>query len=95
MRLEDLARAVVANWEGGDLAAAVRELSAHLDEITENRERFKHEIDEASNRYGDDNLSIDDDCFISDCGDGVGVWVSAWVFVPGENYGKDYDDEEA
>lgn len=95
MLLEDLARAVVANWETGDLAAAVRELSSYLDSLAADRERFKQQIAEASSRYADDNISVDgDDCLISDCGDDVGVWVSAWVFVPGENYGKDDEEEE-
>ncbi|TBR75368.1 MAG: hypothetical protein EPN64_13070 [Burkholderiaceae bacterium] len=78
--LEQLAQKVVACWESGDLAAAVRELSKQLREIREEREAHEETIATARKTHANDDLEIDDEPMISEGDDGV--WVSAWVWVP-------------
>ena len=41
------------------------------------------QIAAARDLYATDEINIDDDATISDCGDGS-VWVSAWVYVNAE-----------
>jgi hypothetical protein len=81
-RLIEAARAVMANWERGDLAAAVRELAAALP--PEAPEAIR---DSAAELYAGNDIEIDDVAYLSE-GDG-GTWVSAWVWMP-----CDSSDEE-
>ena len=78
--LRTLAAAVVANWEKGDLATAVREMSAHLDVLTADRNNCRSAVDSARTTYSDGDVSFDD------CPDVApaegGAHVAAWVWVP-------------
>lgn len=78
--LEDLARAVVANWEKGDLAGAVSALATALRQMEHDREDVSGSIHRALELYGSDDCNIDEAPLISFANEGV--WVSAWVWVP-------------
>lgn len=79
LHLESAARDVVRKWETGDLAAAVRELSAVLDGLEVDRVDYAEAIDVARRHTGTDEIEVDDDPLVSVGEDGT--WVSAWVFV--------------
>lgn len=65
-RLERLAREVVTRWECSNLAEAVRALDRHLQEIAEERERYRDLIERVIDLYADDDIEIDaDSTFIS------------------------------
>lgn len=86
LAIETSARAVVAAWEKGDLAATVRTMAKQLDEISREREAFADQI-AIARRQTDDELEIDDGPIVS-VGD-AGVWVQAWVWVPIEDEEED------
>lgn len=61
--LEQLAAAVVDHWDHGDLAARVRALSEHLNELRSDRVRYQAAIDFARDHYAvpsDDDIEVDD-----------------------------------
>jgi len=81
LTLERLARAVVACWERGDLAAAVRTLDQRLQEIANERVKHQNLIERAIGIYADDDIDIDpDDTFIS--GSAEGASVMGWLWMP-------------
>lgn len=83
LTLERLARDVIASWEHGDLAAAVRALDERLREIAADRVRHRDLIERAIGIYADDDIDIDaDDTFIS--GSDEGAFVMAWLWMPGD-----------
>lgn len=91
-RLINAARAVVDNWERGDLAGAVRYLDGVLDDITPSS---ADERDLARQRHCNDEINVDEDALVSRCGEPEdGLWVQAWVWIPGSEpkpepeYGK-------
>ncbi|WP_447774041.1 hypothetical protein [Variovorax boronicumulans] len=78
--LESLAREVVARWERGDLAEAVRELDLHLQGIAEDRERHRDLIERAVGLYANDDIEIDADrTFIAASQEGA--FVMGWLWV--------------
>ncbi len=79
LKIETAAREVVKNWEKGDLAGAVRELSKALTEIDEARTKHAAAIAVARQQCNDE-LEIDDEPLLSDSENGV--WVGAWIYVP-------------
>lgn len=80
LALEAAAREVVAKWENGDLAQAVRQLDAALKEIDQGRLDHEETIETARRTHVSDDLAIDEEPLVS-AGE-KGIWVSAWVFVP-------------
>ena len=83
MLLETLSRNVIASWESGDLAGAVRDLDNYLKEVDAERQRHELTISAARSHYeepSDHDIEIDDEPLLS-IGEN-GVWVSAWVHVP-------------
>jgi hypothetical protein len=79
--IESAAREVVKNWEKGDLAAAVRELSDVLKKIDQDRINHAGAIAIARAQVNDE-LEIDDEPLIAASENGA--WVSAWIWVPSE-----------
>ena len=80
--LEQLATAVVDNWDRCDLAASVRALSEHLKELHNDRLRHQASIAFARDHYAvpsDDDIEIDEAPLTSASHEGV--WISAWVWV--------------
>lgn len=80
--IEQLATEVVARWEEGDLAASVRALAEHLEELRADRQHHQAAIDFAREHYAllsDDDIEIDDTPLTSASHEGV--WVSAWLWV--------------
>lgn len=80
--LEQLATKVVETWDRGDLAASVRALSEHLEELRADRQRHEASIACARDHYAmpsDDDVEIDDAPLTSASHEGV--WVSAWLWV--------------
>lgn len=80
--LINAAKAVVNNWETGDLAGAVFGLDSALLNI---EQASPEEIDVARETYvegSNDDIEIDDDALRSRSPNGV--WVQAWVYVPNE-----------
>lgn len=85
MLLELLARNVIASWDSGDLARAVREMGEYLEEMDAVRKRHGFTIAAARGDYedpSDSTIEIDDDPLLSVGEDGV--WVSAWVYIPND-----------
>lgn len=80
------AKAVMENWESGDLAEAVRKLSDAVKEAEEARADTE-EIQRARNLYGNDECEIDDDAQASRA-PGEGVWVQAWVWLSEDDCGE-------
>ncbi|PIF73744.1 hypothetical protein CLU95_0843 [Variovorax sp. 54] len=82
--LEGLAREVVARWERGDLAQAMRALDRHLQDVAEDRVRHADLIERAVDLYQDDDIQIDaQGSFISESETGEkGVFVMGWLWVP-------------
>jgi len=77
------ARAVVDKWESGDLAAAVRALSAALPEGSEPVIAAPEQIAAAKDFTGwSDDLKFDEAAEISHA-DG-GHWISCWQWIPEE-----------
>lgn len=81
LKIETAAREVVKNWEKGDLAGAVRELSKALTEIDEARTKHAAAIAVARQQCNDE-LEIDDVPLLSVSENGV--FVGAWVYVPNQ-----------
>ncbi|MCR6481041.1 hypothetical protein NU688_33125 [Variovorax sp. ZS18.2.2] len=87
LKLERLAKDVVARWDSGDLAGAVRALDAHLQELATWRTDHAARIEAARDLWANDNCEIDDEPLISpgapDEGGGelVGCFIGAWVWV--------------
>lgn len=80
--LEQLATQVVENWDRGDLAARVRALSDHLEDLRNDRRRHQAAIAFARDHYAvpsDDDIEIDDAPLTSASHEGV--WISAWLWV--------------
>ena len=76
------AKAVVENWEHGDLAGAVSRLDMALLNI---EQASFEEIEAARETYvegSNDDIEIDDEALRSRSPNGV--WVQAWVYVPNE-----------
>jgi hypothetical protein len=89
--LVDAAREVVANWENGDLAGAVKALEDALDTVTPAAQPLR---DLASNHAYEkmrDGLEVDDVAFTSEA-DG-GIWVSSWLWIPDEMLPPDSEGE--
>ena len=85
MLLELLARNVIASWDSGDLARAVREMGEYLEEMGAARKRHGFTIVAARSNCAEPSggeIEIDDDPLLS-VGEN-GVWVSAWVHVPND-----------
>lgn len=81
LTLERLARDVVASWEHGDLAAAVRALDQRLQEIANDRVTHADLIERAIGIYADDDIDVDpDDTFISASDEGA--FVMGWLWMP-------------
>jgi hypothetical protein len=81
LMLERLARDVVARWEHGDLAQAVRALDQCLQAIAGDRVRHLDLIERAIGIYADDDIDIDaDDTFISESEEGA--FVMGWLWMP-------------
>ena len=81
LRLERLAREVVARWERGDLAQAVRALDHCLQEIAEDRVRHAELIERAIGVYQSDDCDIDaDDTLIFQ--NEEGAFVMGWLWMP-------------
>jgi hypothetical protein len=78
----DAAKAVVANWEKGDLADAVRTLDAALQDVAFATSK---EIQRARDEYQTDEIEIDGDAYASHCDGDAGMWVSAWVWLAAED----------
>ncbi|MFZ3120385.1 MAG: hypothetical protein WA159_18945 [Variovorax sp.] len=82
LTLDGLARDVVARWERGDLAEAVRALDQRLQAIAEDRVRHLDLIERAIGLYGDDDVDIDaHDTLL--CESEGGAFVMGWLWVPG------------
>jgi len=79
-RLERLAREVVTRWECGNLAEAVRALDRHLQEIAEDRERYRDLIERAIGRYADDDIEIDADGALISASQAE-AFVTGWLWV--------------
>lgn len=80
--LIEAAKAVVNNWENGDLADSVFRLDNALLNI---EQATFEEIDAAREAYAkgsNDDIEIDDGALRSRSPNGV--WVQAWVYVPDE-----------
>ena len=83
LRIERLARDVVACREQGDLASAVRALDQRLREIADDRVRHQDLIERAIGIYADDDIDIDaDDTFISESDEGA--FVMGWLWMPSD-----------
>lgn len=85
LTIESLARAVVANWDNGDLAGAVRAMGDHLQQLDQDRLDHEGTITAARSNYAEpsgDDIEIDDVPLVSTAEGGA--WVSAWVWVPVE-----------
>lgn len=81
LTLERLAREVVARWEHGDLAEAVRALDQRLQAIAGDRVRHLDLIERAIGIYADDDIDIDaDDTFIAESEEGA--FVMGWLWMP-------------
>lgn len=87
--LYDAAKGVLANWERGDLAAAVRYLQSAVD-AHEEALASPEEIQRATDEHGSNGVNIDSDATTSRSEDGDGCWVSAWVWI----YSPESDDTE-
>ena len=87
-RLYDAAKEVLASWEHGDLAGAVRKLDAAVNDP--DLPATTEEIDRARAIHGSDEVEIDEWALTSRCEEENGLWVSAWVWVPlpEPEYGK-------
>ena len=87
-RLYDAAKEVLANWEHGDLAGAVRKLDAAVNDP--DLLATPEELDRARAIYGSDEVEFDEGAFTSRCAEENGLWVSAWVWMklPEPAYGK-------
>lgn len=78
--LEDRARAVVANWEQGDLAGAVSALATTLQAVDQAREDLAEMIERARELHGAEDREVDAEPLVSFTEGGM--WLSAWVWVP-------------
>ena len=78
--LEVAARAVVSNWEQGDLAAAVSALATTLQEVDQARAGIAETIARARELHGADDREVDAEPLVAFTDDGM--WLSAWVWVP-------------
>lgn len=78
LNIERAAREVVKNWEKGDLAATVRNLSGVLKTLDEERIKHAGAIGIARGKVNDE-LEIDDVPLIA--GSENGAWVGAWIWV--------------
>jgi len=79
-RLYDAAKEVLASWEHGDLAGAVRKLDAAVNDP--DLLATPEELDRARAIHGSDEVEIDEGALTSRCEEENGLWVSAWVWVP-------------
>lgn len=80
--LEQLAIAVVDRWDQGNLAASMRAMADHLDELRADRLRHAASIAYARDHYAipsGDDIEIDDAPLTSASHERV--WVSAWLWV--------------
>lgn len=94
--LINASKKVVNNWEKGDLAAAVRNLSCVLEEVQEEIDSIKANpaiVDQARSMYTSDDIEIPEVPLMSRHEDG-GAWVSAWVFVPPADADQEGEPEE-
>ncbi|WP_342051285.1 MULTISPECIES: hypothetical protein [unclassified Cupriavidus] len=75
------ARAVVENWEAGNLAGAVRMLQGALDGLPEQTTATSEQIAVAKDYTGwSDELCFHDDAEISLADNGH--WISCWQWIP-------------
>lgn len=75
------ARAVLTNWEKGDLAGAVRALEVALTALPERTTASSEQIGVARDYTGwSDELRFDDDAEISEADNGH--WISCWQWIP-------------
>ena len=80
LKLERLAREILARWERGDLAEAARALDQHLQEIVEDRVRHADLIERAIGSHADEHIEIDPgDTFVSESEEGAIVMGWLWV----------------
>ncbi|GEM_PF-3158069 len=78
--LEARARAVVGNWEFGNLSGALDELEQCLRRLDHDRDCAAPDIARAHELYESESCAICESPLVSRA-DG-GTWISAWVFVP-------------
>ncbi|WP_019702969.1 hypothetical protein [Paracidovorax oryzae] len=78
--LEDYARAVIGNWEFGDLSGALNDLDQCLQHLDHDRECAAPEIARAHELYESETCAISDAPLVNRAEDGI--WISVWVFVP-------------
>ncbi|WP_432263477.1 hypothetical protein [Cupriavidus sp. TMH.W2] len=75
------ARAVVDNWERGDLAGAVRVLQRVLEGLSEKTTATPEQIGVAKDYTGwSDELRFDENAEISQADSGH--WISCWQWIP-------------
>lgn len=78
--LETRARAVVGNWEFGNLAGALNDLDQCLRHLDHDRDCAAPDIARAHELYESETCAISDSPLVSRAEGGI--WISAWVFVP-------------
>ena len=78
------ARAVVNNWEKGDLAGAMRVLQGALEALPKRATATAEQIGVAKDYTGwSDELRFDEDAEISEADNGH--WISCWQWIPLED----------
>ncbi|MFP5474146.1 MAG: hypothetical protein ACLGJD_10915 [Gammaproteobacteria bacterium] len=85
LELQIAARRVVESWEGGDLAAAVRDLGKQLQRQRDLQVKYPRAVELAQDRYDSPRsahtgIQVDDGAALSESDEGV--WVSAWLLIP-------------
>lgn len=77
--LEHYARAVIGNWEFGNLSGALNDLDQCLRHLDQDRKCAAPEIARAHELYESETCAISDAPLVSRAEDGT--WISVWVFV--------------
>ena len=81
LKLEELARQVVDNWESRHLQVHVRALAQHLKQLDADRQQYAAHIQQARDRYANDDLEIDDLPLVSPSAQPGSAFVNAWLWI--------------
>ncbi|MDR0458502.1 MAG: hypothetical protein LBH10_05700 [Burkholderiaceae bacterium] len=81
LRLEQLARQVVAHWASNQLQVHVRALARHLEELDGQRRKFAGHIEMARLEFTSLGLEFDDNPLVSASDKPDAAFVNAWVWI--------------